>query len=1670
MAKKKRILFKKKVLLVLLVFLLVFSFGYLFYRLWEGAEKRFMFAEGDCVNRELITSSCLCDGVQRTNGYCCYYSVYPSSNIVYQTDKCGYTEVSPHWEHILTFKEEYRWSNNYPGYDPAEIGWGAKHYDALITGYNDEVKLYNPFAEIYRYRLDLSIINDMPGSIYEEIYNDMILFAQQNGYNLEDIFLHFSEDTTVFLDFRTKPDVQVVIPGCPMTKTEACRVQTSVWDNARWAINPDSVLAKNFYAYEWNLMTSELTPGGNVFDGLFLDEHPFFPSGSTSIISGGGLLEYGGITWGNSGFGNLYYPSVDSFLLAQNNGMSPEKKLIPNHAEYCTRSEAMSQSFSADGAWFEFMLDPNRQRIGVVEMWDKARQLMDSGKIVVYSTRQKGAGNPDGMNYYPAGYTSGSYASPGARAQIMELAMYYLGKDRENKLAYFDILGAWTVPYVQSWTYAQEVDIGIAVGDYYIFQTGTDPAGNGYTIYARDFEKAIVLVRPKGNWNQDIFGDSTAVNVNLGGNYYIVYADGSISVNPVATINLRNSEGSILLLETPTPFTCSEQGGNYCLPSDECNGVWTPASDTGYCCLGVCGSPQQTLNIQFVEPTPNNGAVVSENSAKINFSVTSSSLDEFKFNLDGTYYSFYDDNLSLMMNFDNVAALGEDENTIKDLSTYNRAIVLSGTSSSTNGVRGGSRFFGNSEFLSVPSLDGINFPQSEGTISFWVYGNFSNNGDSNFILDRYDSNRNYIMIRTADGGNALQIAFTNGSIHNWIMEKKIYNVLSDYKWTHVALTYNTTSRFAHIYVNGKLMRIGYWSNPGWSPNQQIVEIGVNFQDLIDEFRIYNYSMEKDEVKELYSSYLLKQDLDKWNFFINQSLENGVHTYLGYAKDVGGSEDQTETRTINVVLPEPELTNVDVNLDFNLPEKTINFAYGIQEEGAVDEMMRPEFPFIAEHHGDVATYDRIWMRHSYVSSGYQDNIPLQDNCVTYNYTKISAIVESVLNKGLTPYISFGNFPRCMLPTGSDITTVNPVPPISPWDYSDFAEYASNVVEHFYNACNDGEITNCGNFENWRWEIFNEPGENYWLNPNNYPYSELYTLTYNAIKEKVPVANVGSAGSLGDGTAPLVLFFNHITPDVYPDFVSVHQYDNAESADDELPGYMGLTFEEFLSETKGNYYDFMNSVDNVLKNYYTNPKLYNSEYGMSGSISPRVVKFLTMPEAGTWHASALYWAVQTDMVGEFWYQGTDPIEYASQGMWNINNDIKPVFYTKKEWVNRFPNGEIIYLGSSSNSGVEIMSTDENLVVINKLDSPVNLNLNFENKNIDSLTSQNGDIILSDSNSFDIELNNFGVMFYSLSELISPPEGGGGGSSGGGGGGGGGGGSNDDEEIRNEVIDASSNLLLRNDLLLKQSIEENLGRSLSEEEIGNMVSIIPNAMGGMIPLKRELKSSNGKTELSARFIYTGNKKAVNLFVYEVHPKYLEFNESIEISALGGIDEVVNPDPSYLFFYPEIYPGQIVELVYNFDRATMRFSSIGNLLTNVYATNLEDVVCDNDGNCEVGLGENSFGCRSDCPSLCVPDEKRCMNENLEVCNTLGESWEFEKECKFGCDKETLLCKESSEASKNLWTKIKSFIKSYFIYALILVLLIAITFIGYFIYKKIRKRKTSFQTGVFLDKRYRKI
>ncbi len=128
------------------------------------------------------------------------------------------------------------------------------------------------------------------------------------------------------------------------------------------------------------------------------------------------------------------------------------------------------------------------------------------------------------------------------RYKIFTLAQYYLLHSPYTYFNYQVGNTSWNHDLHAQWFEAMGYNIGIPIGDEYIYATDNQPNGQA-AVYAREFTNGLVLAKFKPNWVNDFDQPSTH---DLGGSYKLLGVDGSLG--PVINqITLRNSQAAILI-------------------------------------------------------------------------------------------------------------------------------------------------------------------------------------------------------------------------------------------------------------------------------------------------------------------------------------------------------------------------------------------------------------------------------------------------------------------------------------------------------------------------------------------------------------------------------------------------------------------------------------------------------------------------------------------------------------------------------------------------------------------------------------------------------------------------------------------------------------------------------------------------------------------------------------------------------------------------------------------------------------------------------------------------------------------------------------------------------------------------------------------------------------------
>ncbi len=446
---------------------------------------------------------------------------------------------SPHWPHIKVFA--YARSLFLATIPPDSYQWYVSHLDAVETqGNGQTLRAMNPTIELFSYQIDLTA------------------FTSDNLSGVaEDAFLHFSEPTvlTYYTLDRTQVVGTVSIPGCPSGTplTANCRVQTHLWNDRRFVLNPQSPAFRSWKTSKLLGLTNAFGYDIDTSRYLWIDEHapgfswPLSFNYQTVVVSGGGIREFSARRPGNAEFEADYATSVANWLASFSaQALQAGKKALINANENGLHPWLLPQVTAVQGLSTE-----GKHRLdGFAGPSDYQNYLNLVGNV----TATGGLVDLHGRWCYtgPANLTTGNYATTAGRYRMWRLASYYQFKEPigSTGIVYFNpgfcsdetpTTNQWTKDQSE-WLPAYQVDVGKPLGTTVLYQQGT--AGCAYQIFGRAYSNALVLVRPQDSPTCTDFGDATAATVSLPSPAQVLMEDGTLSP-PVTTVRLRNGEAII---------------------------------------------------------------------------------------------------------------------------------------------------------------------------------------------------------------------------------------------------------------------------------------------------------------------------------------------------------------------------------------------------------------------------------------------------------------------------------------------------------------------------------------------------------------------------------------------------------------------------------------------------------------------------------------------------------------------------------------------------------------------------------------------------------------------------------------------------------------------------------------------------------------------------------------------------------------------------------------------------------------------------------------------------------------------------------------------------------------------------------------------------------------------
>ncbi len=328
------------------------------------------------------------------------------------------------------------------------------------------------------------------------------------------------------------------------------------------------------------------------------------------------------------------------------------------------------------------------------------------------------------------------------------------------------------------------------------------------------------------------------------------------------------------------------------------------------------GLDMQAPQTEFIQPTPADGEMTTDDHIVINVSVVEAYLDNLTYVWNGTHYPIYDDSLVLMLGMDNISSIGESDAFIADLSNTSNNATGNGFEGDESGpaLYGRGIMFDGTDYLTVPDHPSLDFGTGDFTISMWFNISQIPVGGSQQLLSKRVAGTNYELQLDVDGTISAYLEGAGGATLT-LESLSVADRLG--VWIHLALARKEGQ--AYLYVDGIAEDSG--ASPHDVNTNAALQIGRDFDGTadneyfigrIDEIRIWDRGLSADEIQMHHSSVLSRQSPSQWYLHINQSrnatagLAYGNYTFQVFATDAAGNENQTELRTI-IVSSSPDST-------------------------------------------------------------------------------------------------------------------------------------------------------------------------------------------------------------------------------------------------------------------------------------------------------------------------------------------------------------------------------------------------------------------------------------------------------------------------------------------------------------------------------------------------------------------------------------------------------------------------------------------------------------------------------------------------------------------------------------------------------------------------------------------
>jgi len=438
------------------------------------------------------------------------------------------------------------------GLPESEVQFVAEHMDLLDGGrtYLPLLRAFGSEAPVVRY---LQFHN---GQDDAELHDSLYAFCVREGIEVEEMFLHFYQDTECWPRYEGSPGTVLGWGGGSAPAESLARVPVDWWNSYMYDIGePDFRRFFAWFCRKW----LQISHDGYFIDGFMYDNTMTRLTNTIEYLHAYGYPQ-------PSNWEINEYPSApnrdsvwvnDLILLLDEVRDSLEQATAEPHL-MVNLIGSSSSSWQPYG-WYWGNRVAEHVDSGILEyfvqwnewfgqaFFDRVDSLSATGMSVLIHA----AGAPPGHEWCE-------------RSRLYTLALYYILAEPRCHWGYTSS-GYGATPSEYNWFPAIELDIGTVLGPRTVLSQGTN-----WTIWGRQYEWGGAVVRTRTSGGS--FDDPEVVQP-LTSVYRPISSEGVIGEN-VSEISLRNNEGAILVMR-PQPELLAPNGGEELVPYEESDIQWS---------------------------------------------------------------------------------------------------------------------------------------------------------------------------------------------------------------------------------------------------------------------------------------------------------------------------------------------------------------------------------------------------------------------------------------------------------------------------------------------------------------------------------------------------------------------------------------------------------------------------------------------------------------------------------------------------------------------------------------------------------------------------------------------------------------------------------------------------------------------------------------------------------------------------------------------------------------------------------------------------------------------------------------------------------------------------------------------------------------------------------------